>query len=122
LASYPFPEIELEQECNPDPHVCNFISLFDSITTMVSLPDSFYKPESILNPVPVNYEIESPIIYDHIPLMGKVCEQQFLGLDLLPEQILTLKSLLYFSQFPELVLVPVLPESKSIILSFHTPF
>ena len=30
--------------------------------------------------------------------------------------------LLDLSYFPESVLVPVLPKSKSIILSFHTPF
>ena len=43
-------------------------------------------------------------------------------MDPLPEQILTLELLLDFSHFSESVLVPVLPESKSIIPSFHTPF
>ena len=37
LASYPFPEIEIE----PEPPVGNSISLFDSIMTPVSLPDFF---------------------------------------------------------------------------------
>ena len=41
LASYPFSEIELELESDPEPHVCNSISLFDSIMTPVSLPDFF---------------------------------------------------------------------------------
>ena len=39
LASYPFPEIELELESDPD--VSDLISLFDSIMTPVSLPDFF---------------------------------------------------------------------------------
>ena len=53
---------------------------------------------------------------------GEVCEHPFLGLDPLPEQILTLEPLLDFSQFPKSVLVHVLSESKFVILSFHTPF
>ena len=40
----------------------------------------------------------------------------------LPTPSSTLEPLLDLSYFPELVLVPVLPQSKSIILSFHTPF
>ena len=39
LASYPFLEIELGHECDPDPAVDN--SIFDSIMTMVSLLDFF---------------------------------------------------------------------------------
>ena len=74
LASYPFPEIEIEPECDPEPHVSNSISLFNSIMTSVSLPDFFSIPESTLNPVPVHREIESPIFYDHISLIGKVCD------------------------------------------------
>ena len=38
LASYPFPEIETESECDPEPHVSNSISLFDSIMTPISVP------------------------------------------------------------------------------------
>ena len=41
LANYPFPEIEIEPECDPEPHVCDSFSLFDSIMTPVSLPDFF---------------------------------------------------------------------------------
>jgi len=74
LASYPFLEIELELESDPEPHVGDSISLFHSIMTPVSLPDFFSIPESTFNPVPVHYEIESPISYDHTSLMGKVCE------------------------------------------------
>ena len=40
LASYPFPEIELEHEYDPEPQFCNSISLPDSILTEVFLPDS----------------------------------------------------------------------------------
>ena len=43
-------------------------------------------------------------------------------MDSLPKQILTPKSLLDFSQFPESLLMSVLSESKSVIPSFHTPF
>ena len=31
LASYPFPEIKIEYESDPEPQIGNFISLFDSI-------------------------------------------------------------------------------------------
>jgi len=89
LASYPFPEIEIKPECDPEPHVSNFISLFDSIMTLVSLSDFFSIPESTLNPVPVHHEIESPISYDRTSLMGKVCEHQFFGLDPIFEPIST---------------------------------
>jgi len=43
-------------------------------------------------------------------------------LDPIPELILTPEPLLDLNQIPESVVVHVLPESKSIILSFHTPF
>ena len=62
LASYPFPEIEIEYESDPEPEVGDSISLFDSIMTPVSLPDFFSILKSTLNPVPVHYEIESPIL------------------------------------------------------------
>ena len=76
MASYPFLEIEIEHECDPEPHVIHSISLFDSIMTPVCLPDFFHIPESTLNPEPVHHEIESPISYDHTSLIGKVCEHQ----------------------------------------------
>ena len=41
LASYPFSEIEIEPECDPESHMSNSISFFDSIMTPVSLPDFF---------------------------------------------------------------------------------
>jgi len=39
LASYPFPEIEIEHESDLEPQVGNSFSLFDSIMTLVSLSD-----------------------------------------------------------------------------------
>ena len=76
-----FSEIELMQDCDLDPQIGHSISLFDSIITLVSLRDFFHIPESILNHVSVHCEIELPIFYDHISLIGKVCEYQFFGLD-----------------------------------------
>ena len=49
LTSYPFPEIEIKPDCDPELYVSNSISLFNSIMTPVSLPDFFSIPES-LNP------------------------------------------------------------------------
>ena len=119
LVSYPFPEIELKLESEPESQVGNSISLFDSIMTPIFLPDFFSIPESILNHVPVHCEIESPIFYDHISLMGKVCEHQFFDLDPIFEPILTppFESRLDLSQIHESVsiFVPVPFESKSII-------
>ena len=89
MGSYPFPEIETEPEYDPEPHVSHSISLFDSIMTPISLPNVFSIPKST-NPVPVHYEIESPISYDHTSLLGKVCEHQFFNLDPIFEPILTL--------------------------------
>ena len=41
LASYSFLEIELELESDPEPHIGDFISLFDSIMTPIFLLDFF---------------------------------------------------------------------------------
>jgi len=41
LASYPFPKIEIKHECDLEPYVGNFISLFVSIMTLIFLPDFF---------------------------------------------------------------------------------
>ena len=47
---------------------------------------------------------------------------QLIDLDPLPEPRPTPEPLLDLSFFPDSVFVPVLPTSKSIISSFHTPF
>ena len=65
MASYPFPEIELENEYDSKPQLGNSILLPDSIMTPVFSPDFNPSPESTLDPVPVQREIESPIFYDH---------------------------------------------------------
>ena len=64
LASYPFPEIELEHDYDPEPQLGNSTPLPASKLTEVFLPD--FRPffESTLDLVPVYYEIESPIFYD----------------------------------------------------------
>ena len=64
LASYPFSEIELEHEYDPEPQLGNSISLPDSIMTEVFLPDFKLFPESTLDYVPIHREIELPIFYD----------------------------------------------------------
>ena len=65
MASYPFSETEHEHECDPEPQLGNSISLSDSIMTEGFLPD--FRPffESVLKPVPIHRETESPIFYDH---------------------------------------------------------
>ena len=75
-----------------------------------------------MNPVAVQREVESPISYDYTSLMGKMCEHQFFGLDLIFEPILTLtfESHLNLSQIFESVFVPVPFEAKSIIFHNHT--
>ena len=92
--------------------------------TLVSLPDSFSILESTLNPILIHREIESPIFYDHILLMGTVCEHQFFSLDSIFEPILTptFESRLDLSQISESVsvFVPVPFKSKSIISQNHT--
>ena len=47
LASYPFPEIELEYEYDPESQLGNSISLPDSIMTEVFLPDSGFSRVNI---------------------------------------------------------------------------
>ena len=67
-------KIEFEYECDLNPQLCDSILIFESILTLVFLPNFFSIPESILNHVPIHCEIESPISSDHTSLMRKVCE------------------------------------------------
>ena len=80
--------------------------------------------ESVLSLIPVILELESTILENRIPSWGNECglEFQLLYLEPLSELISTPEPLLDLSLFPESILVPVLPESKSIISSFHIPF
>ena len=91
--------------------------------TPILLPNLSNNLESVLIPISDILELESPIL-SHIPLLGNECglEFQILDLDPLPEPISTPEPLLDLSHFSESVLVHVLPKSKSIIPSFHTPF
>ena len=63
LASYPFPEIELEHEYDLEPGLGNSAPLFDSMLTPVSLPHFNTFIESTFDLVPNHREIESPIFY-----------------------------------------------------------
>jgi len=71
--------------------------------------------------VPIELEIESPILENHIPLMVKECEFQFFNLDLTFEPNLTHKSKLDLSHIFKSVLVlePFILEPKSTISSNH---
>ena len=92
MASYPFPKIELEHEYDPELPLDDSILLPDSIMTPVSSPDFTPFPESVLDPVPIHCEIESPIYYDdHIELdqfhtfespFDKLVSSHFCGIEL----------------------------------------
>ena len=118
LASFQFKEIELDCECVFDPQLCGSVPIFESILTLVFLPnlDQFFEPTFI--PVPIDLEIESPILDNHISLMGKECEFQFLDLDSSLEQKLTLEPKV---DFPVLVLAPepIILEPNSTIPPSH---
>ena len=92
--------------------------------THVLLPNLSNILESVLIPTPVILELESPILESHIPLWENECglEFQLFYFDPIPKPILTPEPLFDLSQIPESILVHVLPETKSIIPSFHTLF
>ena len=89
--------------------------------TPIFLPNLDQFPEPTFIPVPIDLEIESPILDSQISLMGKECEFQFLDLDSTLEHKLTLEPKV---DFPELVLVPkpIILEPKSITSSNHILF
>ena len=74
LVSYHFNEIELKHECDHDPQLCDSVSIFDSILTLVFLPDLDHNLEPTLIPIPVNLEHESPIMQSHFLLLENECE------------------------------------------------
>jgi len=90
LASFPFPEIELEND--PELSLDDSILLPDPIMTPVPSPDFTPFPKSVLDPVPVHFEIESPLFYDdHIELdqfhtfespIDKLASSHFCGIEL----------------------------------------
>ena len=94
-----------------DPQLCDSVLIFEFMLTPVFLPNlgQFLEPTFI--PVPINVEIESPILESHIPLMEKEYEFQFIDLDSALESKLTLKPKV---DFPILASIPeaINPESK----------
>ena len=88
--------------------------------TPVFLPnlDEFSKPTFFS--VPIDLEMESPILDSHIPLIEKECEIQFLDLDSTLKPKLTLEPKV---NFYELLLVPepIIFEPKSTIPPSHIP-
>ena len=64
LASFNFNDIELD--CEPDAQLCDLISNFEFILTLMSLPNLDRIREPILISVPAYYEIRSPILDSHI--------------------------------------------------------
>ena len=74
-----------------DPQFGGLISLFESMLTLVSLPDLNHIPKSVLTHVSVNFKLESLISQNHIPLMRNEYEPQFFYLDPILEPILTLE-------------------------------
>ena len=97
LASFNFNEIELDCECEPDPQLCDLIPNFESMLTLVSLSSLDHFPEPTFIPIPIDLEIDSPILDSQIPFMGKNCEFQFLNLNSTLEPKLTLEPKVNFS-------------------------
>ena len=64
-----------------DPQLCDSISVFESMLTLVSLPDLDLFPEPTLIHIPIELEIKPPIFDSHILLMEKECEFQFFDLE-----------------------------------------
>jgi len=91
LASSHFYEIKLNEECDLDSQICDPVQILESILTPILLPNLRKILESVLVPIPIILELESPILESHIPLWGNECglEFQLLDLDPLPEPILT---------------------------------
>ena len=124
MASYPLPEIELENEYDHEPQLRDSILLPDSIMTPVSSPDFNLFPESTLDPVPIHHEIESPIFDDHIELdqfytfenpIDKLASSQFFDIEL--DEICDLDSQICDPvQLSESILTPVLLPNLSNIL------
>jgi len=118
LASFDFKEIELDYECEPDPQLCDLVLNFESMLTLISLPNLDPNTELTLIPIPINHEIESLIVDSHILLMDHEYELKFFDLEPTIEPKLTLESKL---DFLKLVLIPepIILEPKSITSSIR---
>ena len=106
LASFHFKVIELDYEYDPDPQFCDSVSIFEFMLTLVSLTDLDLIPEPTLIHVPIELEIEPPILNCHIQLMEKEYEIQLFDLDSTLEPKSTLKPKHDLSNILESVLVP----------------
>ena len=89
LASSHFYGIELNEVCDFDPQICDPVQIPESLLTPVMLPNLSNILESVLIPIPVILELESPILESHIQTWGNECglELHLLNLDSLPELI-----------------------------------
>ena len=118
LTSFNFNEIELDCECEPDTKLCDLLSNFESKLIPLSLPNLDLILEPTLIPVPVYYEIGSPILDGHIRLMDHEYEFRFFDFEPTLEQNPTLEPKF---DFPEPILVPepITLEPKSITSSSH---
>jgi len=123
LASFSFNEIELECECDPDPQPCASVPIFESMLTLVSLPNFDQFSEPIFIPMPIDLEIESPFLDNHISLMEKECKFHFFDLDSILKPKPTLEPKLDLSLIPRSVLVPIpfISEPKSSNSSYLIP-
>jgi len=70
LASSHFYEIELNEECDLESQIYDPVQISESILTPVLLLNLSNILESVLIPIPVILELESPILESHIPLWG----------------------------------------------------
>ena len=96
MTSFHFNEIELDCECEPDSQLCDLVSNFESMLTLVSLPNLDPIPEPTLILIPIDHGIESFIMDSHIPLMDHEYEFNFFDLEPTIEPKLTLESKLDF--------------------------
>ena len=101
LASSHSYEIELRQECDFNPQICDLVQIPELILTPILLPDLSNILESVLIPIPVILKLESLILESPIPLWENEYELEFqlFDLDPLPEPISTPERLLDFNHF-----------------------
>ena len=76
LTSFYFYEIELNEKCDIDPHICDSVQIPESILTPVLLPNLSNILKSVLIPTPVILQLESPIL-SHILLWGNNVDLSF---------------------------------------------
>ena len=69
MVSYPFPEIELDDECEPELQYSASSPILESILTLIVLPELSNVHEPVL--IPIISELESIISPIHIPSVDK---------------------------------------------------